>query len=263
MLGALAGDTIGSVLEFSRNTDPAFPLFTAHSCPTDDGLLTGAIAQALLDGQTDFRPYLIEAVRRTEGSAAPMSPCWGSGFYGWALAGGTYDKDSYGNGAAMRVSPVAWVARDEAEVLELAALTAQPSHCHPEGIKGAQCIALCVWVARQTRDPAAVRAAAERFYPDLPTWDFVQKNHRYNETCQGCVPDCVTLATECESFEETIRAACSIRGDADTLAAIAGAISHALHGVPTDIRQETIARTQPHYPWLVQTLADFEARYGA
>jgi len=91
----------------------------------------------------------------------------------------------------------------------------------------------------------------------------VQKNHRYNETCQGCVPDCVTLATECESFEETIRAACSIRGDADTLAAIAGAISHALHGVPTDIRQETIARTQPHYPWLVQTLADFEARYGA
>jgi len=163
----------------------------------------------------------------------------------------------------MRVSPVAWAARDEAEVLQLAALTAQPSHCHPEGIKGAQCTALCIWVARHTRDPAAVRAAAMRFYPEPPTWDFVQKNHRFNETCQGCVPDCVTIATECESFEETIRAACSIRGDADTLAAIAGAIAHGLYGVPDEIRRETIARTEPHYPWLAKTLSDFEARYGA
>jgi len=243
MLGALAGDTIGSVLEFTQNADPAFPLFTERSCPTDDGILTSAIAQALLDGRRDFRPYLLEAVRRTERSTAPMPPCWGSGFYAWASAGGTYDKDSYGNGAAMRVSPVAWVAQSEAEVLELAALTAQPSHCHPEGIKGAQCTALSIWVARQTRDPAAVRAAAMRFYTELPTWDFIQKNHRYNETCQGCVPDCVTLATECESFEETIRAACSIRGDADTLAAIAGAIAQGLFGVPDEIRRETIART--------------------
>jgi ADP-ribosylglycohydrolase len=184
-------------------------LFTERSCPTDDGILTSAIAQALLDGRRDFRPYLLEAVRRTERS------------------------------------------------------TAQPSHCHPEGIKGAQCTALSIWVARHTRDPAAVRAAAMRFYTELPTWDFIQKNHRYNETCQGCVPDCVTLATECESFEETIRAACSIRGDADTLATIAGSISQALHGVPDDIRRETIARTEPHYPWLAQTLSDFEARYGA
>mgnify|MGYP003351181122 FL=1 len=76
------------------------------------------------------------------------------------------------------------------------------------------------------------------------------------------MPECVTLATECETFEETVRAACSIRGDADTLAAIAGAIAHALYGVPGDIRSETIIRTQPHYPWLVQTLHDFEARYG-
>jgi type I restriction enzyme M protein len=262
MLGALAGDTIGSVLEFSRNTDPNFTLFTAQSCPTDDGLLTGAIAQALLDGQQDFRPYLLEAVRRTERSAAPTGPCWGSGFYAWASSGGREDRDSYGNGAAMRVSPVAWVAQSEAEVLALATLTAQPSHNHPEGIKGARCTALCVWVARQTRDPAAVRLAAQRFYPQLPDWDHIQKNHRYNETCQGCVPECVTLATECETFEETVRAACSIRGDADTLAAIAGAIAHALYGVPDEIRRETLARTQPHYPWLVQTLADFEARYG-
>ena len=84
MLGALAGDTIGSVLEFTQNADPAFPLFTERSCPTDDGILTGAIAQALLDGQRDFRPYLLEAVRRTEHSTAPMPPCWGSGFYAWA-----------------------------------------------------------------------------------------------------------------------------------------------------------------------------------
>ena len=262
MLGALAGDTIGSIHEFTRNSDPAFPLFGEGCCPTDDGLLTGAVAQALLDGQTDFRPYLVAAVRRAAGSTAPTPPAWGSGFYDWACAGGKRDRDSFGNGSAMRVSPVGWVARDETEVLELATLTARPSHGHPEGIKGAQCTALCVWVARTTRDPAAVRLAAQRFYPVLPDWDHIQKTHRYNETCQGCVPECVTLATECETFEETVRAACSIRGDADTLAAIAGAIAHALHGVPDDIRNETIARTQPHYPWLVQTLHDFEAHYG-
>ena len=262
MLGALAGDTIGSVHEFTGNTDPAFPLFTARCCPTDDGLLTGAIAQGLLDGTNDFRPYLLGAVRRTQHIDAPMSPCWGSGFLNWALAGGQHDNDSFGNGAAMRVSPVGWAARDEAEVLELARLTAQPSHAHPEGIKGAQCTALCVWVARTTRDPDAVRAAARRFYPDLPDWDHIQRTHRFDETCQGCVPTCITLATECDDYEETIRAACSIRGDADTLAAIAGAIAHGLYGVPTDIRTETIARTRPHYPWLIDTLVAFEAKHG-
>ena len=262
MLGALAGDTIGSVHEFTGNADPAFPLFVARSCPTDDSLLTGAIAQGLLDGTSDFRPYLLEAVRRAHACDAPTSPCWGAGFLNWADAGGTYDNDSFGNGAAMRVSPVGWAARDEAEALELARLTAQPSHAHPEGIKGAQCTALCVWVARTTRDPDAVRAAAQRFYPQLPDWDHLQRTHRFNETCQGCVPACVTLATECEDFEQTVRAACSIRGDADTLAAIAGAIAHALHGVPAAIRTETLARTQPYYPWLAQTLVDFEARYG-
>jgi type I restriction enzyme M protein len=263
MLGALAGDTIGSIHEFTCNSDPAFPLFGKGCCPTDDSLLTGAVAQALLDGQTDFRPYLVAAVRQVEGLTAEISPAWGSGFYAWALAGGQEDRESFGNGSAMRVSPVGWAARDESEVLELAALTARPSHGHPEGIKGAQCTALCVWVARTTRDAKAVREAARRFYPELPDWDLIQRTHSYTESCQGCVPACVTLATECETFEETVRAACSIRGDADTLAAIAGAIAHALYGVPDDIRQETLARTMPHYPWLVRTLADFEARFGA
>jgi type I restriction enzyme M protein len=225
-------------------------------------LLTGAIAQALLDGQTDFRPYLLAAVKRAEGSQAPTSPCWGSGFYHWALGGGTYDKDSYGNGAAMRVSPVAWAARDEAEVLALAALTAQPSHCHPEGIKGAQCTALCVWVARQTRDPAAVRAAAERFYPVLPTWDFVQKNHRYNETCQGCVPECLAIAVGTPDFETAVRFAASIRGDADTLAAITGSVSQALWGVPRAIREQSLTIAARCYPGMELTLAEFEAKYG-
>jgi type I restriction enzyme M protein len=263
MLGALAGDTIGSVHEFTQNTQYDFPLFTASSCPTDDSLLTGAIAQALLDGSTDFRPYLIKAVEQRPRRRAPTPAAWGRGFLEWALAGGTYDNDSFGNGAAMRVSPVAWVARDEAEVLALAQATAQPSHCHPEGIKGAQCTALCIWVARQTRDPAAVREAGRRFYPDLPSWDFIQENHRFNETCQGCLPTCLTLVTENHDFETIIRKACSIRGDADTLAAITGSMAQALYGVPIDIRIETMFRTTPYYPWLSATLEAFEMRYGS
>jgi ADP-ribosylglycohydrolase len=263
MLGALAGDTIGSVHEFSENEDPHFPLFSQRCCPTDDSLLTGAVALALLEGTTDFRRYLVEAYKRPAAKMAPTPPCWGAGFGEWARVGGQEDRASFGNGAAMRVSPVAWAARDEAEVLALALATAQPSHGHPEGIKGAQCTALCIWVARQTRDPAAVRQAAQRFYPHLPTLSFIRQHHSYNETCQGCVPECITLATESGSFEQAIRSACSIRGDADTLAAITGSIAQPLYGIPSDIRTETLARTTPYYPWLTQTLLDFETRFGS
>lgn len=264
MLGAIAGDIIGSVHEFSRNDDPTFPLFAEKSCPTDDSLLTWAVAEAILKGEYDYKPRIVGMVRHYElhGHAAPLSAAFGGGFLGWVYDGAPGERDSFGNGSAMRVSPVAWAFEDLATVLEHATLSARPSHAHPEGIKGAQAVAAAIWTARRTRDPAAVRAVAENFYGPLPDLDHVRRTHRYDETCQGCVPECLAIAAGTPDFESAVRFAASIRGDADTLAAITGSISQALWGVPAAIRHRSLDLCARYYPGMEVTLREFEARFG-
>ena len=264
MLGAIAGDIIGSVHEFSRNDDPTFPLFAEKSCPTDDSLLTWAVAQAILKGEYDYKPRIVGMVRHYElhGHAAPLSAAFGGGFLGWVYDGAPGERDSFGNGSAMRVSPVAWAFEDLATVLEHAMLSARPSHAHPEGIKGAQAVAAAIWTARRTRDPAAVRAVAENFYGPLPDLDHVRRTHRYDETCQGCVPECLAIAAGTPDFESAVRFAASIRGDADTLAAITGSISQALWGVPAAIRHRSLGLCARYYPGMEVTLREFESRFG-
>jgi len=170
MLGAIAGDIIGSVHEFTANSDPTFPLFVKRSCPTDDSLLTWAVAETILKGERDYKPRLVGMLGYYEKNAhtAPLPAAFGSGFSGWVYDGAPGERDSYGNGSAMRVSPIGWAFDDLETVLEHAQLSARPSHNHPEGIKGAQAVAACVWVARTTHDPLAVRATAESFYGTLP-----------------------------------------------------------------------------------------------
>jgi type I restriction enzyme M protein len=264
MLGAIAGDIIGSVHEFSRNDDPTFPLFAEKSCPTDDSLLTWAVAQAILKGEYDYKPRIVGMVSHYEqhGHAAPLSAAFGGGFLGWVYDGAPGERNSFGNGSAMRVSPVAWAFEDLATVLEHAMLSARPSHAHPEGIKGAQAVAAAIWTARRTRDPAAVRAVAENFYGPLPDLDHVRRTHRYDETCQGCVPECLAIAAGTPDFESAVRFAASIRGDADTLAAITGSISQALWGVPAAIRHRSLDLCARYYPGMEVTLREFEARFG-
>ncbi|NCZ71840.1 MAG: ADP-ribosylglycohydrolase family protein, partial [Actinobacteria bacterium] len=128
MLGAIAGDIIGSVHEFSRNEDQGFPLFAERSCPTDDSLLTWAVAEAILHGERDYKPRLVGMLGYYEkhGHNAPLSAAFGSGFSGWVYGGAHGERDSYGNGSAMRVSPVAWAFDDLETVLEHATLTARP-----------------------------------------------------------------------------------------------------------------------------------------
>lgn len=250
MIGAITGDIIGSVHEFANNERDDFPLFVERSSPTDDSLLTWTVAEACRDRAQNYRPYLVKAVQVASRptNRARLGPAWGAGFSSWVAGGGKGNRESYGNGAAMRVSPVAWFHHDEAEVLRQAELSALPSHAHPEGVKGAQCTALAAWVARMTKDPEAVRKVGERFYGALPSLDEIRKNHRYNETCQGCVPECVAIAAGTRSFEEAVRFACSIRGDADTLGAIVGGISEGLWGVPKDISESARAIAEHAYP---------------
>ena len=264
MLGAIAGDIIGSVHEFSRNSDASFPLFVERSCPTDDSLLTWAIAETILRGERDYKPRIVGMLGYYEkhGHKAPLPAAFGAGFSGWALDGAPGERDSFGNGSAMRVSPVAWAFDDLATVLEHATLSARPSHTHPEGIKGAQAVAAATWTARKTRNPAAVRAVAENFYGPLPDLDHIRRTHTYNETCQGCVPECLAIAAGTPDYESAIRFAASIRGDADTLAAITGSVSQALWGVPRAIREESLTIAAHCYPGMERTVAEFEARFG-
>lgn len=264
MLGAIAGDIIGSVHEFSRNEDPAFPLFAERSCPTDDSLLTWAVAATILRGERDYKPRLVGMLGYYEqhGHHAPLSAAFGGGFSGWVYGGAPGEHDSYGNGSAMRVSPVAWAFDDLETVLEHAMLSARPSHAHPEGIKGAQAVAAAIWTARKYRQPEAVRAVAENFYGPLPDLAHIRQNHAYNETCQGCVPECLAIAAGTPDYESAVRFAASIRGDADTLAAITGSISQALWGLPQAIREQSLAIAGRCYPGMELTVAEFEARFG-
>jgi len=264
MLGAIAGDIIGSVHEFARNDRDDFELFVPRSSPTDDSLLTSAVAQALLKGDRDYRRHYLEAVAFSDKhhGLAPLNPAYGTGFLDWARNGGVGQRDSYGNGSAMRVSPVAWAFDDLDDVLEHAELTALPSHAHPEGVKGAVCTAECVWTARRTRDPGAVRAVAERHYGALPGLADIRREHAYNETCQGCVPQSLAIAVGTDSFESAVRFASSIRGDADTLAAIAGSVSQALWGIPEGIRARALAIAGRCYPGMDKVVHEFEARFG-
>ena len=250
MIGAITGDIIGSVHEFASNTRDDFELFVESSCPTDDSLLTWTIAEACRAGVKDYKPYLLRGValsQRPENRAC-LSPAWGGGFLQWVEDGATQPRESFGNGAAMRVSPIAWHYKHEEQVLEHARLSALPSHGHSHGIRGAECVALATWAARVTKDPGAVKAVGERFYEKLPSLDKVRKDHRYNETCQGCVPDCIAIAAGTRSYEEAVRFACSIRGDADTLAAIVGGISEALWGVPSEISERARKIADAAYP---------------
>lgn len=265
MLGAIAGDIIGSVHEFAANERDDFELFVDKSSPTDDSLLTSAIAQAVLKGDRDYRPYLLGAVAFSDRhrGRAPLGPAYGGGFITWVRAGGRDERDSFGNGSAMRVSPVAWAFEDLSDVVEHAELTARPSHAHAEGIKGAVCAAACVWTARRTHDPDAVRAVAETYYGPLPKLADIRREHAYNETCQGCVPESLAIAVGTGSFEASVRFAASIRGDADTLAAIAGSVSQALWGIPGPIRSRALSIAGTCYPGMEQVVHDFEARFGA
>ena len=264
MLGAIVGDIIGSVHEFSGNEDADFPLFAEKSCPTDDSLLTWAVAETILRGERDYKPRIVGMVGYYEkhGHAAPLSASFGSGFSGWVYEGAREERDSYGNGSAMRVSPVAWAFDDLETVLEQATLSARPSHAHPEGIKGAQAVAAAIWAARKYRQPEAVRAVAENFYGPLPDLVHIRKTPAYNETCQGCVPECLAIAVGTPDFEAAVRFATSIRGDADTLAAITGSISQALWGVPTAIREQSLAIAARCYPGMELSVAEFEAKFG-
>jgi len=254
MMGAIAGDIVGSVYEHRPIKTTDFPLFQPHSRFTDDSVLTVAVADAILNG----RPYR-DAVLRW-GRRYPRAG-YGGAFVRWLQADEPAPYHSWGNGSAMRVGPVGWAFDDEDEVLRQAKLSAEITHDHPEGIKGAQATALAVYLARTGADKATIRARirTEFGYDLARTVESIRPAYRFDVSCQGTVPEALIAFLDADFYEGAVRNAVSLGGDADTLACIAGAVAEAFYGgVPESIRAEVRARLPPDL-WAV--VEAFERRY--
>ena len=234
MIGAIAGDIIGSVYEFNPIKTKEFPLFHPRCSFTDDSVLTIAVAKAILE-DGDYLRTILELARKYPNCG------YGRMFQQWIHLPDPKPYNSFGNGSAMRVSPVGFAFDTVKDVLEEAKRSAAISHNHPEGIKGAQAAALAVFLARTSRDKAEIRAElTRRFGYDLErTVDDIRPNYSFDETCQRTVPEAVVSFLDSESYEDTVRNAISLGGDSDTLACIAGGIAEAFYGgVPEEVREK-------------------------
>jgi ADP-ribosylglycohydrolase len=255
MFGAVAGDVIGSCFEFHTVKTTDFPLFGPRSTFTDDSVLTVAVAYALLKGQdyvTCFKRF---------GCQYPHAG-WGGSFQRWLFSDETAPYNSFGNGSAMRVSPVGFACSTVSEVLEEAKHCAEVTHNHPEGIKGAQATALAIFLARQGVEKPRIQAELEqRFGYNLSRKvEDIRPEYVHDETCQKSVPESIIAFLQSKNYEDAVRLAVSLGGDCDTMACIAGGIAQAYYGtIPEIIKRETIARLPQDF---VQIVEEFDAVYG-
>ena len=222
MIGAIAGDIVGSVYEASPIKTTDFPLFSADSRFTDDTVLTVAVAEAILLG-TDYASAMRQLGRRYPYAGYGMS------FYQWMNSDTTGPYNSWGNGSAMRVSPIGYAFNDEALVLAEAEKSASVTHDHPEGIKGAQATALAIYMARSGFSKDDIRQnIADRFgYSLFRKLDEIRPEYRFDISCQGTVPEAIIAFFESVDYEDAVRKAVSLGGDSDTLACITGSIAQA------------------------------------
>ena len=238
MLGAIAGDVIGSVYEFASFKEYDFPLFSDNSTFTDDTVLTIAVADAFinkLDIPQTLKDYALRYPDRG----------YGGSFHHWVHADSLAPYNSWGNGSAMRTSAIGFLVKDETDLLAYARDYAAATHNHPEGIKGAQATAYSIFLARNG-------SAKEDIRKEITTWfgydlsstvDEIRPSYRFNESCQGTVPQAIIAFLDSDDFESAIRNAISLGGDADTLACITGGIAEAFYGqVPDHIARETYSR---------------------
>jgi ADP-ribosylglycohydrolase len=234
MIGAIAGDIIGSVYEYRQIKTKDFPLFDSRCEFTDDTVLTVAVADAILSG----RPY-IKSVREI-GRRYPGAG-YGGAFVQWLHSDNPRPYNSWGNGSAMRVSPVGFAFSSEDEVLQHATMTAEISHNHPEGIKGAQATALAVFLARTGTAKELIRSRiAEDFGYDMErTVDDIRPGYAFDVSCQGTVPEAIIAFLDSDSYEDAVRNAISLGGDSDTLACITGGIAEAFYGdIPKPVEEK-------------------------
>lgn len=260
MLGAIIGDIVGSRFERHNHKSKDFELFTDQCRFTDDTAMTVAIAKALLECNGDYTDLSNHAIRCMQeiGQKYPNAG-YGRIFYQWLHKKAPESYWSYGNGSAMRVSPVAYVAKSAKECIELADAVTRVSHDHPEGMKGAEAIALMTLGARSSLPKSLLRDVTQTRYYILDfTIDEVRPKYRFDASCQGSVPQAIEAFLESESFEDAIRIAVSLGGDSDTIAAMTGSIAGAYYGVPNELRKRALTYLPQDF---LDILEEFEATY--
>ena len=242
MYGAILGDIIGSPYEFDMGSKTKnFPLFSDRSEFTDDTVMTIAVAEVFLSGSdlTDeaLRQKLVKSMQAW-GKRYPHSG-YGVRFARWLREKNPQPYNSFGNGSAMRVSAAAWLFDNLEAVRRMARLSAEVTHNHPEGIKGAEATAAAIFLARTGRTKAEIKSCIQQefAYNLSRTCDEIRPGYHHVASCQETVPEAITAFLEGESFEDVIRTAVSLGGDCDTLTAIAGSIAEGFYGVPEELKQ--------------------------
>ncbi|HZQ21585.1 MAG TPA: ADP-ribosylglycohydrolase family protein [Terriglobales bacterium] len=254
MLGAIAGDIIGSVHEFCCGKTMDFPLFAPDCRFTDDTVLTVAVADCLMSGAgyTDkFHEYTIAYPHRG----------YGLGFLTWVQSGSRLPYNSWGNGSAMRVSPVAYAFDTLKRALDEAKASAEVTHNHPEGIRGALATTMAIFMARRGASKDEIRNAIQQQigYDLSRSTAVIRQTYSFNESCQQTVPEAITAFLDSKDYEDAIRLAISLGGDADTLACITGGIAEAFYGgVPDHIARQALEHLDEK---LRSTVLKFRERY--
>jgi len=240
MLGAIIGDIVGSRFEWHNIKTKDFTLFTDNCFFTDDSVMTICIAKAILESNGNYDNLSGNTIHymKSIGRLYPHSG-YGGRFYGWIYGDSNEPYNSYGNGSAMRVSCAGIVAQTLDEAKDLSDKVTKITHNHPEGLKGAEATAVCIFLAKTGKTKEEIEKYVVDNYYNLDfTLDSIRSIYKFNETCQGTVPVAIKAFLESNSFEDAIRNAISVGGDSDTLAAITGSIAEAFYGIPNDIREK-------------------------
>jgi ADP-ribosylglycohydrolase len=238
MLGAIAGDIIGSPYEYLRFKEMNFPLFSERSNFTDDTVLTVAVADAVLHNR-DFALTLKEYGRRYPNAG------YGGSFYKWMQSDTLKPYKSWGNGCAMRTSPIGFLLNDASEILKIARQCSAVTHNHVEGIRGSQAVSYAIYLARQGRSKDDIRLYTRKWfgYNLNRSLEEIRPGYHFDVSCMGTVPPAIIAFLDSQDYESAVRNAISLGGDADTLACIAGALAEAFYKeIPAEIQNETRQR---------------------
>ena len=260
MLGAIIGDTVGSRFEWHNHRSKDFDFLTYKCEPTDDSIMTLAIAKAILKSDGDVNKLSDLAVRYMQqlGRLYPDAG-YGGAFQKWIRSNNPKPYNSFGNGAAMRVSPAGFAARSMNEAKAMSKAVTKVTHNHPEGLKGAEATTVAIFMALHGKSMLEIRDYIDKnYYPMNFTLDGIRDSYQFNETCQDTVPQAMMAFFESTGFEDAIRNAISIGGDSDTLAAITGGIAEAYYGIPSEIRKHELTFLDER---LLTILVEFENKY--
>ena len=260
MLGAIIGDIVGSRFEHNNIKTKNFKLLTDQCRPTDDTIMTLAIAKAILECNENYSNLDRMAEEWMQYFGRKYSNAgYGNSFFNWLYMDFPKPYNSYGNGSAMRVSACAYAAHSLSEAKDFSKSVTKISHNHPEGIKGAEAAVVAVYMALHGSSISQIRDRInDNYYPMNFTIDGIRDSYTFDVTCQGSVPQAIMAFLESSDFEDAIRNAVSIGGDSDTIAAITGSIAEAYYGIPEKISNQIFAFLDKD---MIIILNEFEEKY--